>query len=73
MNVNFFLKEDIIIQESVSITVMRSNDRGRNQVINTIPIDKMSKSEQKIIETAIGLLEKYSQEQQGAIQIRYNL
>ena len=73
MTINFFLKEDTTIQESVSITVMRSNEKGRNQIINTVPIDKMSKSDQKIIETAIGLLEKYSQEQQGAIQIKYNL
>lgn len=73
MIVNFFLKEDSTIDESVSISVSRKNDRGRNQVINTIPVDEMSESDRKIIESAIGLLEKYSQEQQGGIQIRYNL
>lgn len=73
MIVNFFLKEDTTIDESVSITVSRKNGRGRNQVINTIPIDEMLESDRKIIQAAIGLLEKYSQEQQGGIQIRYNL
>lgn len=73
MIVNFFLKEDTIIGESVSITVMKVNSRGRNQVMNAIDIDKMSDSDRKIVHSAIALLEKYSQEEKGAIQIRYNL
>ena len=73
MIVNFFLKEDTIIGESVSITVMKVNNRGRNQVMNAIDIDKMPDSDRKIVNSAIALLEKYSQEEKGAIQIRYNL
>lgn len=73
MIVNFFLKEDTIIGESVSITVMKVNSRGRNQVMNAIDIDKMPDSDRKIVNSAIALLEKYSQEEKGAIQIRYNL
>lgn len=73
MIINFFLKEDTAIDESVSITVMRMNKRGRNQVMNAIDLDKMPDADQKIIKSAIALLEKYSQEEKGAIQLRYNL
>jgi predicted RNA-binding protein Jag len=73
MIVNFFLKEDTEIEQSVSITVMRVNKRGRNQVMNAIDLDKMPDADRKIIHSAIALLEKYSQEEKGAVQIRYNL
>ena len=73
MIINLYLKEDVLIGESVTLTVMRKSNRGRSHVMNSIPLEKMPNADRRIIQSAIALIEKYSMDETGAIELKYNL
>ena len=74
MMVHFFMKEESSVQEdSITISVMRKRTDKRSQVMNAIPMEKMSHSDRQVINAALALLERYSNEQSGAIEVNYSL
>jgi hypothetical protein len=73
MIINFYLKEDNSIKEDyVTISVVR-NGENRIQSTNAKDITDLTDIEQQNIKHLIATLEKYSIEEQGAVQLTYGL
>ncbi len=75
MIVNLYLKEEssVTTEDSITISVMRRRSDKRIQMVNAIHWDKLSDSDQLLINSAVALLEKYSNQESGATNINYNL
>lgn len=74
MKVNFYLKEndDSIDEDYITISLVR-NSKNRHQVTNAKLLKDLSAIEQQNIKNVISLIEKYSQDMEGAKDIVYNL
>lgn len=73
MKISFYIKEECELEEDyISVVIMRkANDR--RQSTNIKKLDDLTAVEQQFIKNIIVTAEKYNSENEGAINIKYNL